>query len=47
MTTIAWYMRGGVSMFELLDIPQSEYKYFNEVIEDNVEMSKKANQLII
>ena len=34
-------------MFELLDIPQSEYKYFNEVIEDNVEMSKKANQLII
>ena len=40
-------MRGGVTMSELLDLPQSDYKYFNEVIEDNIEMSKKANQLII
>ena len=47
MTRIAWYMRGGVSLTELLDLPQSDYKFFNEVIEDNVELSKKTKQLIL
>lgn len=40
-------MRGGVSMSELLDTPVSDYKFFNKVIEDNMELSKKAKQLII
>ncbi len=47
MTKIAWFMRGGVTMAELLDMPQSEYKHFNKVIEENVELSKKTKQLIL
>ena len=40
-------MRGGVSYSELLDLPMSDFKFFNEVIEENLEMSKKAHQLIL
>lgn len=47
MAKLVWYMRGGVSMTELLDTPINDYKYFNAVIEDNVELSKKHNQLIL
>ena len=47
MAKIAWYMRGGVSMQELLDLPQSDYKFFADVIEENFELSKKAKTLII
>jgi len=47
MTRIAWYMRGGVTLSELLDLSQNDYKFFNEVIEDNVELSKKTKQLIL
>ena len=47
MTKVAWFMRGGVTMLELLDIPQAEYKHFNDVIEENIELSKKAKQVIL
>ncbi len=47
MAKLVWYMRGGVNMSELLDTPINDYKYFNAVIEDNVELSKKHNQLIL
>jgi hypothetical protein len=47
MAKTAWYMRGGVSMWELLELPQRDYKYFNEVIEENIDLSKKINQLIL
>jgi len=47
MAKIAWYMRGGVSLNELQDLPQSDYKYFTDVIEENFELSKKAKTLII
>jgi len=47
MTKIAWYMRGGVTLSELLDMPQSDYKHFNSVIEDNIELSKKTKQIIL
>jgi hypothetical protein len=47
MTKIAWYMRGGVTLSELLDMPQSDYKHFNTVIEDNLELSKKTKQVIL
>ena len=40
MAKIAWYMRGGVAMQELLDLPQSDYKFFTDVIEDNFELSR-------
>ena len=44
---ICWYMRGGVSYAELLELPLSEYKFFNEVVEDNMKLSKEANQIIL
>jgi len=47
MTKIAWYIRGGVTLSELLDMPQSDYKHFNTVIEDNLELSKKTKQVIL
>ena len=47
MTKVAWYMRGGVTMSELLDMPQSDYKHFNTVIEDNLELSKKTKQVVL
>ena len=40
-------MRGGVSYSELLELPLSDFKYFNEVVEDNMELSKKTKQLIL
>jgi len=40
-------MRGGVTLSELLDMPQSDYKHFNAVIEDNIELSKKTKQIIL
>ena len=40
-------MRGGVTMSELLDMPQADYKHFNTVIEENIELSNKTKQLII
>jgi hypothetical protein len=40
-------MRGGVSYSELLELPLNDFKYFNQVIEDNMELSEKTKQLII
>ena len=34
-------------MAELLDMPQSDYKHFNTVIEENLELSKKSKQVIL
>ena len=47
MAKIAWHMRGGVTLSELLDMPRTEYKHFNEVIEDNLELSKKTKKIIL
>jgi hypothetical protein len=47
MAKIAWYMRGGVSMSELLDMPSNDYAYFNKVVDDNVELSKSAKTVIL
>ncbi len=43
----AWYMRGGVTMSELYAMSQSDYQFFNLVIEDNIELSKKSHQIIL
>jgi len=47
MAKIAWYMRGGVSYTELLDLAQADYIHFNNVIEENIELSKKTKQVIL
>jgi len=40
-------MRGGVTYAEFLELPLSDFKYFNEVVDENMELSKKANQIIL
>jgi hypothetical protein len=40
-------MRGGTTMSELYAMPQSDWQFFNQVIEDNIELSKKSQQIIL
>ena len=44
---ISWYMRGGTTISELYAMPQSDWQFFNQVIEDNIELSKKSQQIIL
>jgi len=44
---LTWYMRGGVSISELHNMPVNHIKYLNEVVNDNFEMSKKAGTPIL
>ena len=44
---LTWYMRGGVSISELHEMPAGHIKYLNEVITDNFEMSKQAGVPIL
>ena len=40
-------MRGGVTLSELLEMSRNDFKFFTELIEENLELSKKTKQLII
>jgi len=40
-------MRGGVNYSQLMEMTNNDYKYFNEVVEDNIELSKKNNTIIL
>ncbi len=40
-------MRGGVTLSELLEMSPNDFKFFTELIEENLELSKKTKQLII
>jgi len=40
-------MRGGVSYSELMEMSNNDYNFFNDVIEDNIELSKKNNTIIL
>jgi hypothetical protein len=44
---LSWYMRGGVSISELHDMPAGHIKYLNEIVSENYEMSKKAGMPIL
>ena len=44
---LSWYMRGGVSISELHDMPVTHIKHLNEIVEKNFEMSKKAGMPIL
>ena len=44
---ICWYMRGGVNYSQLMEMSNRDYKYFNSVVEDNIELSKKNNTIIL
>ena len=47
LAQFAWYMRGGVTMSELYQMSITDQQYLTSVIEENVELSKKAQQIII
>jgi len=44
---LTWYMRGGVSISELHDMPAGHIKHLNEIVSENYEMSKKAGMPIL
>ena len=39
---IAWYMRGSVSYTDVLNMSQEELKSINEIIEENLDTTKKT-----
>ena len=39
---MAWYMRGGLSYNQLLQLSISERKLIGEIIKDNMETTKKS-----
>lgn len=47
MLKLTWYMRGGVSISELHDMPVSHIDHINEIIQENYEMSKQAGVPIL
>ena len=47
MSKLSWYMRGGVNYEQLMSMSLVDIENFTEVIDDNIELSKKAKQLIL
>ena len=47
MLKLSWYMRGGVSISEIHDMPAEHIGHLNSIIDDNFEMSKKAGTTIL
>lgn len=39
---MAWYMRGGASYEDILNMSNSERKALNEIIDSNLEITKKS-----
>lgn len=39
---LSWYMRGGVSYEDVLNMSDSERKSINEIVEQNLETTKKS-----
>lgn len=39
---MAWYMRGGVSYIDVLNMSQSEREAINKIISDNLETTKNS-----
>jgi ABC-type tungstate transport system permease subunit len=39
---LAWYMRGGISMNDILNMSTDEFNNLNKIIEDNLETTKKS-----
>jgi hypothetical protein len=40
---ISWYMRGGVSLVDIMNMSHEEVDELNKVIDDNLETAKKTN----
>jgi len=46
IASLCWYMRG-MSYAELMAMSLNDISHFNEMLEGNIELSKKAKQLIL
>jgi len=40
---MAWYMRGGISYADILNMSTNERNMLNQIIENNLEVTKKTN----
>lgn len=40
--SMCWYMRGGISFIDILNMSDAERKLINEIIEENLETTKKS-----
>ena len=40
---LCWYMRGGVTYEEAMQMSQSESNAINEIVKENLETTKKTN----
>lgn len=40
---LAWYMRGGISYTDILNLSHDELSNLNKIIESNLETTKKSN----
>jgi len=40
--TLAWYMRGGATYEDVLNMSATERDYLNELVEKNLEVTKKS-----
>lgn len=47
MIKLTWFMRGGVTLSEIYEMPVSHIEYINDTIKDNFEMSKKSGTPIL
>jgi fructose-bisphosphate aldolase class 1 len=43
---LTWYMRGGVTLSEIYEMPSNHIEFINEVVKDNIETSKKIKHPI-
>jgi hypothetical protein len=39
---MAWYMRGGASYEDIMNMSETERKAINEIIENNLEITKQS-----
>ena len=46
IASLCWYMRG-MSYAELMSMSLNDIAHFNELLEGNIELSKKSQQIIL
>ncbi len=39
---MAWYMRGGASYHDIMNMSETERRAINDIIENNLEITKKS-----
>lgn len=39
---MAWYMRGGITYNDILNLSTKEREFINEIIDNNLEVTKKT-----